>query len=141
MNRIAAIVAGSIALAGLAGCPTIDLGEDPSNPALCRPDPAYFRDQIWNDYITIGGAQSEDSCIRAGGCHAEADGRSGLRLDATEPIDLERNYQVVIRFLNCSARDSSSFLTRPLAGEDQHGGGDLFSTSDPQYATFQGWFP
>jgi hypothetical protein len=31
-------------------------------------------------------------------------------------------------------------LTRPLAGIDGHGGGDLFTTGSTEYTTFLGWF-
>ena len=35
---------------------------------------------------------------------------------------------------------ASQLLTKPLAGIDGHGGGDLFTTSDPQYTVFINWF-
>lgn len=144
MVRTVAIIAGSVALGCLAACPTIDLGEDPSNPGVCRPDPAYFRTAIWPEYLAP--ADPTKSCVIAGGCHRQADGRSALRLDHDPDLlpdgslDLEENYRVTIRFLNCSSRDASPLLTRPLAGEDSHGGDDIFTTADPQYAVFQGWF-
>jgi hypothetical protein len=145
MIRTAAIVVGSIALCGLAGCPTVDLGEDPSNPAVCRPDPMYFRTEMWPNYIKT--ADTAKSCVDAASCHREADGRSGLRFDpdpGTLPdgvtLDTERNYQVAIRFLNCSSRDASTLFTRPLGGQDSHGGGDIFEPTDPQVDVFRGWF-
>jgi len=138
MIRTAAIVVGLVALGCLAACPTVDLGEDPSNPAVCRPDPTYFREQIWPNYLAP--SDPAKSCVAAAGCHRDSDGRSGLRLDSTAPIDLERNYQSTIRFLNCSTRDASSLYTRPLAGQDSHGGGDIFTMTDPQVMIFQDWF-
>ena len=138
MVRIAAIVAGSVALGFLAACPTIDLGEDPSNPGVCRPDPAYFRTEMWPKYLST--TDPAMSCVAAAGCHRESDGRSGLRFDASATPDLERNYRVAIRFLNCGTPSASTLLTRPLAGEDSHGGGDIFADTDPQVGIFQGWF-
>lgn len=138
MIRSIAIVMGSVALGCLAACPTIDLGEDPSNPGVCRPDPAYFRNEMWPKYIAV--ADPMKSCIGRSGCHSESDGRSGLRFDSSATPDLERNYQVAVRFLNCGTPSASTLYTRPLAGEDSHGGGDIFSSTDPQAAVFEGWF-
>jgi len=124
----------------LAGCPTVDLGDDPVDPGVCRPDPAFFRDRIWPDYVKAAGDTAK-SCVDAAGCHASATGRSALRLetDESDPTIFDRNYQVVIRFLNCSSPDASSFLSKPLDGVDPHGGGDLFGTGDAQYDVFMTW--
>lgn len=138
MIRTAAIVVGSVALGCLAACPTVDLGEDPSNPGVCRPDPAYFRNEVWPKFIKV--PSDPMSCAGAAGCHREADGRSGLRFDSSSTPDLDRNYRVAIRFLNCGTPSASTLLTRPLAGEDSHGGGDIFTMTDPQVAVFEGWF-
>jgi hypothetical protein len=80
------------------------------------------------------------TCVGRSGCHGEADGRSALRLDNTDPIDFTRNYQVVTRFLNCGTPEASSLYTKPLTGEDPHGGGDLFGGADPAAAVFLAWF-
>ncbi|MBK9031729.1 MAG: hypothetical protein IPL61_10460 [Myxococcales bacterium] len=136
----AAAVSGLVTAAVLAsaGCPTVDLGDDPVEPGVCRPSPDYFRTRIWPEYL----AQPEmaKSCVGRAGCHGETDGRSALRLDVSEPIDFTRNYQVVTRFLNCGTPEASSLFTKPLTGEDPHGGGDMFTAADPSVAVFEGWF-
>jgi hypothetical protein len=35
---------------------------------------------------------------------------------------------------------ASEMLTRPLAGIDGHGGGDIFQPGSPEEATFLAWF-
>lgn len=121
-----------------AGCPTVDLGDDPVDPGVCRPDPAYYEAEVWPKFL----AQPEPTktCVGRAGCHGEADGRSALRLDAIEPIDHSRNYAVVTRFLNCGTPGASALLTKPLAGEDPHGGGDIYTGADPAITTFTAWF-
>jgi hypothetical protein len=121
----------------VAGCPTVDLGENPPDPGTCRPDPAYYRDILWPEYLAP--ADTALSCVDAAGCHARDDGRSALRL-VTDPVDHGANYQVVIRFLNCGAPESSSLLTKPQSGVDPHGGGDLFGPGSDPTITFMQWF-
>ena len=58
----------------------------------------------------------------------------------TAPIDHDANYDVVVRFLSCSQEETSPLLTKPLAGVDPHGGGDLFNGSSPQRSAFLDWF-
>src|SRR5687768_16421568 len=110
--RAASSLAG-VALCALlvTACPTVDLGGAPVSPGACRPDPAYVEAVIWPDFIT-GAA----SCVGAAGCHRLEDGRSALRLDTADPLDLGRNYAVVTRFLSCGTPSASSLLTKPLAG-------------------------
>jgi hypothetical protein len=134
-------VGGAVALVALlagTGCPTVDLGDDPVEPGVCRPDPTYFRERIWPEYLAQ--PAMAQTCVGRAGCHGEADGRSALRLDNVDPIDFGRNYQVVTRFLNCGTPEASSLFTKPLAGQDPHGGGDLFTATDPTVAVFEGWF-
>lgn len=135
-----AVARGAVAIWALAsaGCPTVDLGDDPVEPGVCRPDPDYFRTRVWPEYL----AQPDmaKTCVGRSGCHGEADGRSALRLDNTDPIDFTRNYQVVTRFLNCGTPEASSLFTKPLTGEDPHGGGDMFAGGDASAAVFLGWF-
>ncbi len=130
----------AVALAALlcTGCPTVDLGDDPVEPGVCRPDPDFFRTRVWPEFL----AQPDmaKTCVGRSGCHAEADGRSALRLDNIEPIDFTRNYQVVTRFLNCGTPDASSLYTKPLGGEDPHGGGDLVVSGDAASNVFLQWF-
>lgn len=128
------------AAALLAACPTLDLGEEPAAPGSCRPDPAYFQDIIWPQFVE-GGGDPALSCVAAAGCHdAGNNGRSSLRFETAEPIDFGLNYDVMTRFLNCATPEASSALTKPQAGLDAHGGGDLFDGSSPAVDMFLQWF-
>ena len=87
------------------------------------------------------------SCIAQGGCHRVVDGTSSLQLEVDpsmpDAVDFSAAYNVVTRFLNCGAPESSSFLTKPLIGIDNHGGGDFIDPNDPddpQYRVFLDWF-
>lgn len=133
-----ACLAGSALALLAAGCPTIDLGEEPVSPGSCRPDPAYYRDVVWPEYIAP--ADEARSCVAAGGCHQQENGRSALRLSVAEPIDHDGNYNVVTRFLNCASPDASSLLTKPLSGVDVHGGGDLLDPGSMPEQIFLDWF-
>lgn len=129
-----------VALAALAGCPTVDLGDSPPDVGLCRPDRQYYIDVIWPRFLAP--AQAARSCVGAIGCHESQSGRSALRLSTNVPADHDRNYQVVTRFLNCSTPLASELLTKPLAGVEAHQGGDIFPNStDAAVIDFQGWFP
>lgn len=137
-------LAGAVAASGLAtllaACPTVDLGETPPDTGQCRPDRQYFEDVIWPEFIAPPAAAS--SCVAAAGCHETSTGRSAFRVDGIEPIDLSANYDVVTRFLNCGTPGASPLLTKPLAGIEAHGGGDIFSsTADPAVTAFEAWFP
>jgi hypothetical protein len=118
-------------------CPTVDLGESPPSPGGCRPDFAYYRDQVWPNYLAP--ADPETSCVRAGGCHDIADGRSTLLLDTAEPVDHEMNYQTATRFLDCYSQNLSPLLTKPLA-EEEHGGGVIFAPDSPKVNVLLEWF-
>lgn len=120
------------------GCPTVDLGENPVSPGSCRPDVAYYRDVVWPEFLAP--ADQARSCVAASQCHRAEDGRSALRLNASEPIDHDGNYDVATRFLNCGAPEASSMLTKPLDGVDPHGGGELFQPGSGPEATFLEWF-
>lgn len=135
-------LAASVALCALgvvlAGCPTVDLGDVPPDPNVCRPDRTYFDEEIWPNFLAP--ADTAKSCVAQAGCHAAANGRSALRLDTSMPPDLAQNYATVTRFLNCNTPEASSLLTKPLATEDPHGGGDMFQPGDPAIALFEEWF-
>jgi hypothetical protein len=138
MIRTAALLG---VLLGATGCPTVDLGDSPPDPGVCRPDPQYFRDVIWPEYLAS--TDTAKSCVMNAGCHAADTGRSALRLEtdvATDMGALDRNYQVVTRFLNCGSPDASSLLTKPLSTEDQHGGGDIYDPADAEVSAFETWF-
>jgi hypothetical protein len=126
------------AACALAACPTVDLGEAPISPGACRPDPVYFRETVWPELVAT--ADVERSCVGAANCHRQSDGRSALRFSTDEPIDFNANYEVATRFLDCGAPETSAFLTKPLAGLDPHGGGDLFAAGSPTEELFLAWF-
>lgn len=129
-----------VALFALAGCPTLDLGEEPAAPRSCRPDRLYFQDVIWPDFVN-GAGDVAISCVSASGCHdANNAARSSMRFETVEPIDFQLNYEIMSRFLNCGSPDLSSALTKPLDARDPHGGGDLFGPADPAAETFLSWF-
>ncbi|HWN71723.1 MAG TPA: hypothetical protein VNM90_28995 [Haliangium sp.] len=125
----------------LAGCPTVDLGDNPPDPGICQPDRGYFEDVIWPQFIAP--SNPDDSCVDAPGCHRVNDGRSGFRVSVPtggEPVDFDGNYDSVVFFLNCSDPSSSRLFTKPLAGVQDHAGGDLFGRGDASAQAFLQWF-
>lgn len=131
------VLAGALVLIS-AGCPTVDLGEMPVAPGACRPDPAFFKDRIWPEYIAT--ADKEKSCVAENGCHEQVGGRSAFRVSTAEPIDFDANYLSVTRFLNCGTPEASSVLTKPLSGVNSHGGGEQFDPGSPSEEVFLQWF-
>lgn len=126
------------AVLALAGCPTVDLGDTPTDIGLCNPAGGieYFEAAIWPEFVRHGDATR--GCTRAGGCHAEGGGNAlGFR---TSPIDVGFNYRQAQVFLNCGTAAASPLLTKPMGGIDPHGGGDIFPRGDAAEATFLGWF-
>lgn len=131
-----AVLAATVLL--LAGCPTVDLGDTPTDIGLCNPVGGvdYFRDQIWPNYIQP--TNTTRGCTKSGGCHNEAGGNAlNFR---TQPVDDAFNYRQTQIYLNCGQPMMSELLTRPLAGIDAHGGGDLIPTGDPSVQIFLDWF-
>ena len=129
-----------IALAAIlaTGCPTVDLGDHLAEPGSCRPDFAYYRDVLWPEYLVGSPATS---CLTGSGCHGQSnDPRSALRLSTTAPVDRQANYEVATRFLSCSMEETSALLTKPQAGVDAHGGGDLFTNPSNERSVFLDWF-
>jgi hypothetical protein len=123
----------------LTACPTVDLGDQPPDVGQCRPDKLYFNDVIWPRYIAP--VDMTRSCVGKSGCHAADTGRSALRF-STAPVNADGNYQVATRFLNCQSPLASTLLTKPLAGQEAHLGGDIFpNVNDPAVNDFRGWFP
>jgi hypothetical protein len=117
----------------LPGCPTVDLGDTPPDIGACNPPEGvdYFIAKI---YLKI--SDPTTGCARNSMCHDQA---HGLALSRTVGDDM-LNYRVSQGYLNCGQPKASEFLTRPLAGIDGHGGGDLFTTGSTEYTTFLGWF-
>jgi hypothetical protein len=122
----------------LCGCPTVDLGDDPPDIGLCNPAGGmpYFQSEIVPKYLRL--ADATNGCGRDGGCHDRA---HGLAFDLT-PANLgsSANYRVALQYLNCAQPRQSALLTKPLAGEDGHGGGDLIANGSTEMMTFLMWF-
>lgn len=121
----------------LGACPTVDLGDSPPDIGLCNPAQglAYFISDIEPKYFKLG--DPVNSCARSSSCHQDA---HGLAL-AVDPTDDMANYTISQGYLNCGDPVASELLTKPLAGIDPHGGGDIFAnTSDPAVVDFLAWF-
>jgi hypothetical protein len=117
----------------LTGCPTVDLGDTPTEIGLCNPAGGvqYFQDEIWPKYVERGG------CTKLGSCHVAG----GNGLDFPMPVDYPTAYKRTQIYLNCGSPAASPFLTKPLAGLDPHGGDDIFaSATDPAVQVFLDWF-
>jgi hypothetical protein len=131
----AAAWAGGLALA-LTGCPTVDLGDTPTEIGLCNPAGglAYFQDQVWPNYVVR--TPPAMSCATVG-CHIAG----GNGLDFPAQVDYPAAYKRAQIYLNCGTPAASLFLTKPLAGVEPHSGGDLFSgLNDPAVQIFLDWF-
>ena len=122
----------------MAGCPTVDLGDTPTDIGLCNPAGGtdYFETQIWPNFVVR--SDPTKSCTRTGGCHNETGGNAlGFR---TMPVDFSFNFRQTQIYLNCGTPNASQLLTKPLAGSDPHGGMDIFTSADPAVQVFLGWF-
>lgn len=131
--RGALVVVASLGL-GLTGCPEVDLGDTPTEIGLCNPAGGvqYFQDQIWPKYVM----NPTKSCAQ-NQCHVNG----GNGLDYPGPVDYAAFYRRTQIYLNCGMPEASPFLTKPLAGTDPHGGGDIFnSDSDAAVMIFLDWF-
>jgi hypothetical protein len=130
----------------LGACPTVDLGDTPVTPPLCRPklDPFMAEGGIWD--TAINPPDMTKSCIANDGCHAQATGRSALRLiskprDQMLLSDWNTNLDVIARYLNCATPANSLLITKPEAGIETHNGGDLWfcdATCEP-ITTVEAW--
>jgi hypothetical protein len=129
------VIVGALGL-GLAGCPTVDLGDTPTEVGLCNPNGGvqYFQDHIWPEYIQ--NKNPNGNCAQ-NGCHIN--GGNGLDFPGT--VDYAAFYRRTQIYLNCGTPDASELLTKPLAGTDPHSGGDIFQNeSDPAVVVFLNWF-
>jgi hypothetical protein len=126
----------ALCVLALPGCPTVDLGDTPSDIGACNPSGGveFFTSDIEPKYLKI--QDPVNGCARNSMCH---DGAHGLALSRTVGDDLI-NYRVSQGYLNCGSPVASEMLTRPMAGIDGHGGGDLFQPGSPEEMTFLAWF-
>jgi hypothetical protein len=123
----------------LTGCPTVDLGDTPTDINLCNPAGGvdYFIAEIYPKFVRP--ADATNACTRAGGCHNEAGGNA-LNFK-TQPQDDNFNFRQAQVFLNCGTPEMSPLLTKPLAGVDTHGGGNIYmSMTDAEVLVFLDWF-
>ena len=144
MGKLALLGGTALGLLPLAGCPTVDLGDTPSDIGLCNPPggPDYFQTMIWPEYMKVSptgmALDPMRSCTRAGQCHNEAGGNPPNF--KTMPPDFGLNYRQAQGYLNCGDPMMSELLIKPLTGTTPHGGGDLIPANDPSVAIFLGWF-
>jgi hypothetical protein len=118
------------------GCPTVDLGDEPPAAGLCNPAGGmeYFAQEIVPNFLRL--ADRTNGCGRSAMCHDRA---HGVAFDLDSPMSTA-NYILAKNYLDCGQPRHSQLLTKPLAGEDGHGGGDLFELSSPEVTVFMGWF-
>jgi hypothetical protein len=130
-----------LALPLLAGCPTVDLGDTPTDIGLCNPPGGidHFTNVIWPEFVRPTDAAK--GCTRAGNCHNEAGG-NGLSFRTSPAPDFAFNFRQAQLFLNCGTPSASLFLTKPRSMVEPHGGGDLLApgTDDATIQKFLDWF-
>ena len=96
----------------------------------------YFETMIWPTYLNGAGSKQ---CTKSA-CH-DPSGQSALRFELAMPIDYQTNYKATQIYLNCGDAGRSELLTKPLAGIDPHGGGDIFpDQNDPAVQVVLDWF-
>jgi hypothetical protein len=120
----------------LCGCPTVDLGDDPPAVGLCNPVGGYeyFQTMIVPGYLKL--ADRTTGCGRSSMCH---DRSHGAAFDLANPGSMV-NYTLAKNYLNCGTPRQSQLLTKPLFGEDGHGGGDLIMNPSAEMQLFLDWF-
>lgn len=120
----------------LSGCPTVDLGDDPPAVGLCNPTGGfeYFQEQIVPNFLKL--EDRTNGCGRNAMCHDRAHGAAYDLDDPTSPA----NFQLTKNYLNCGQPRHSQLLTKPLTGEDGHGGGDLIENGSAEMMIFLEWF-
>lgn len=128
----------AICALALTACPTVDLGDTPPDIGACNPTKGvdYFKSDIEPMFLKL--PDTTNGCGRSASCHDQA---HGLTLDRIAPIDDVANYKVTQGYLNCGQPMASLLLTKPLAGIEGHGGGDIYpDVNDPAVQTFLKWF-
>ena len=126
------------AAALLTGCPTVDLGDSPTDIGDCNPAGGieYFTTQVYPNYIQP--TNTTRGCTQSGLCHNE--GSSNLLIFRNSPRDDAFNYKAAQNFIDCGMPTNSPLLTKPVRESDPHGGGELFPMSDPSVQIFLDWF-
>lgn len=94
----------------------------------------YFQTEIVPNYLRL--SDTANGCGRTSACHDRA---HGAAFDLANPTSMA-NYTIARNYINCGSPRQSQLLTKPLGGEDGHGGGDLFDVDDAETTTFLGWF-
>lgn len=134
--RMSGVALGLLGL--LSGCPTVDLGDTPSDIGLCNPPAGmqYFQDKVWPEFVRP--TDMNKGCIKGTSCHSDTGGNA-LSFKSN-PVDYAFNYRQTQIYLNCGTPMASELLSKPLSGMDPHGGGDLFAPGDPGVQVFLDWF-
>jgi hypothetical protein len=134
MGNPCALAAGCLLL--LAGCPTVDLGDVPSEIGVCNPKGGfdYFRNTLWPMYLHPTASPARD-CAKDG-CHSNA---TPMRFDVT-PDDM-RNYKLAQSgmYLSCSQPQISLLFAKPT-GLEVHSPGKLFEPDSATAKIFLDWF-
>jgi hypothetical protein len=120
----------------LCGCPTVDLGDQPPAVGLCNPAGGieYFQQEIVPNFLKL--SDRAIGCGRNSMCHDRA---HGAAFDLANPMSTA-NYNLTKNYLNCGQPRQSQLLTKPLAGEVGHGGGDLIQPGSDEVNVFLMWF-
>ena len=128
-----------VGLLSVTGCPSVDLGDTPSDITQCNPPGGveYFRTVVWPEYIKPADTDKGCTTHQGASCHVEGGTTPQFR---TSPIDFPFNYRLTQNFLNCGQPMASYLLTKPLAGIEGHGGKDVFMDGDPRVQIFLDWF-
>jgi hypothetical protein len=93
----------------------------------------YFENEIVTKYLKL---ESPEGCSRDTQCHSN---RAPV-FDVANPTS-SANYKSALTYVSCGSPRQSELLTKPLAGEDGHEGGDFFQPGSPEMLTFMMWFP
>ncbi|WP_020471939.1 DUF1549 and DUF1553 domain-containing protein [Zavarzinella formosa] len=97
-------------------------------------EPIAFRDQVMAAFSRAG--------CNSGACHGSPQGKNGFRL-SLRGFDPDQDFALLVkeqggRRVNRTDPDASLILEKG-AGRVRHGGGALFSPSDPAYQTIREW--
>src|SRR5688500_4431488 len=125
-----------------AGCPTVDLGDTPTDINLCNPAGGqdYFVSDIYPNFIKGDTPGDSKSCTQNNRGHSEGNGPE-LTIRFQPRRDENFNFRQAQLFLNCVNEDMSLLPTKPLTGSDAHGDGNLSDgMNDAEVQTFLVWF-